>query len=65
MIVVPKSTKSYLLEKPLYTCKPFLIIVITKSFLRITKLGKTSKMKIFDTKIDICLPNNAYWSDML
>ena len=41
----PKNTKKSLIKKPLQTCKPFLIIAITKSFLRIRTLKKSSKRK--------------------
>ena len=41
----PKNTKKSLIKKPLQTCNSFLIIAITKSFLRIRTLKISSKRK--------------------
>ena len=59
IMVVLKSTKSFLKKKLLHTYKPFLINVITKSFLRIRTLNKSSKKKTFYAKIHIYLPDNT------
>ena len=61
----PNCTKFYLTKKPLYTCKPFLIIAITKSFLKIRTLRKikskfaAGQLNHVNTKFDICLPYNT------